>query len=43
MAKIDIGNDGRMRLDPSFFVDFAPARAHEMRLPNGDPTTEIWA
>jgi methanethiol oxidase len=43
MVKIDIGEDGSMRLDPSFYVDFGTARAHEMRLPNGDPTTEIWA
>jgi methanethiol oxidase len=43
MVKIDIGADGRMSLDPSFYVDFGTARAHEMRLPNGDPTTEIWA
>ena len=25
--------------DPDFYVDFGTARAHEMRLPNGDPTT----
>jgi selenium-binding protein 1 len=43
MAKIDISADGRMRLDPKFFVDFGKARAHETRLPNGDPTSEIWA
>lgn len=42
MVKIDIGEAGSMRLDPKFYVDFAPARGHEMRLPNGDPTTEIW-
>jgi methanethiol oxidase len=43
MVKIDIGEDGRMELDPRFYVDFGRARGHEMRLPNGDPTTEIWA
>ena len=43
MLKIDVGEDGAMRLDPGFYVDFGRARAHEMRLPNGDPTTEIWA
>ena len=48
MLKIEIDpTDGRMRLDPDFLVDFGdgpsgPARAHEMRLPSGDPTTEIF-
>jgi hypothetical protein len=36
-----------MSLDESFFVDFGersggPARAHEVRLQNGDCTTEIF-
>jgi selenium-binding protein 1 len=43
MVKIDIGEDGTMRLDPKFYVDFGRARSHEVRLPNGDPTSEIWA
>jgi methanethiol oxidase len=43
MLKIDTEPDGGMRLDPNFYVDFAPARAHEIRLPNGDCTTEIFA
>ena len=43
LLKIDVGEDGAMRLDPHFYVDFGKARAHEMRLPSGDPTTEIWA
>ena len=28
-------------LDPHFYFDFGKARSHEIRLPNGDPTTEI--
>lgn len=43
MLKLDCDPDGGMTLDPSFYVDFGPARAHEMRLPYGDPTTEIFA
>jgi selenium-binding protein 1 len=43
MVKITLGSDGRMELAPDFFVDFYPARAHEMHLPGGDCTTEIFA
>jgi methanethiol oxidase len=39
---VDCGPDGGMELDPDFFVDFHPARAHEVRLPAGDCTTEIF-
>ncbi|HEX6972308.1 MAG TPA: selenium-binding protein SBP56-related protein, partial [Limnochordia bacterium] len=47
MLKIDIDESGGMALDPDFYVDFAtlpqgPARAHEMHLPGGDSTTEIF-
>jgi selenium-binding protein 1 len=47
LMKIDVADDGEMTIDPSFFVDFhdrpdGPARAHEMRLQNGDCTTEIF-
>jgi 56kDa selenium binding protein (SBP56) len=30
-------------VDPDVFVDFSPARAHEIHLPGGDPTTEIFS
>lgn len=38
---------GGMRIDPAFIVDFGqeprgPARAHEMRYPGGDCTSDIW-
>ena len=47
LLKVDIGEDGSMTVDPSFFVDFGdrpggPARAHEVRLQGGDCTTEIF-
>jgi selenium-binding protein 1 len=42
LLKVDIGEDGGMTLDRDFFVDFHPARAHEVRLQGGDCTTEIF-
>ena len=43
MLKVDVDpENGGMELDPDFYVDFSPARAHEMHLPTGDPTTEIF-
>ncbi|HLV81577.1 MAG TPA: selenium-binding family protein [Chthonomonadaceae bacterium] len=48
LLKIDCDTDrGGMRLDESFYVDFSrepagPARAHEMRYPGGDVTSDIW-
>ena len=38
---------GGMQINPSFYVDFSkepagPARAHEMRYPGGDCTSDIW-
>ena len=39
---------GGMEVNPKFFVDFGreplgPARAHEMRFPGGDSTSDIWS
>lgn len=48
MIAIDCDTDrGGMRVNDRFFVDFGqepngPARAHEMRFPNGDSTSDIW-
>ena len=47
LLKVDCHPEGGMTVDPSFFVDFhdrpgGPARAHEVRLQNGDCTTEIF-
>jgi selenium-binding protein 1 len=42
LLKVDCDPDGGMSLDPDFFVDFHPARAHEVRLQGGDCTTEIF-
>ncbi len=42
MLKIDCDPEGGMKLDENFYVDFGTARAHEMHLPGGDCTTEIF-
>ena len=43
MLKIDCDPNGGMAIDPNFYVDFSPARGHEIHLPTGDCTTEIFA
>lgn len=48
MLQIDCDTErGGMKLNPKFFVDFGkepdgPARAHEIRFPGGDCTSDIW-
>jgi methanethiol oxidase len=47
MTKLERQDDGSYALDPNFFVDFTeldtgPARPHEIHLPGGDCTTEIF-
>ena len=47
LTKLDRQEDGSFALDPDFFVDFTkldtgPARPHEIHLPHGDCTTEIF-
>ncbi len=48
MLKADVYPDeGRMELDEEFVVDFGdapggPARAHEIRWPGGDCTSDVW-
>jgi selenium-binding protein 1 len=48
MLKADVDpRNGSMRLDEEFLVDFAdlpdgPARAHEIRWPDGDCTSDVW-
>ncbi len=48
MLQIDVDTRrGGMRLNEDFYVDFGaepngPARAHEMRFPGGDCTSDIW-
>ncbi len=48
LLQIDCDTErGGMRVNPKFFVDFGkepggPARAHEMRFPGGDCTSDIW-
>jgi selenium-binding protein 1 len=47
LMMIDCDPAGGMKLNQDFFVDFGkepdgPARAHEMRFPGGDCTSDIW-
>jgi selenium-binding protein 1 len=48
MLKADVDpRKGTMTLDPEFMVDFGdqpngPARAHEIRWPDGDCTSDVW-
>jgi methanethiol oxidase len=47
LLEIDVGEEGGLEVDPGFFVDFAdladgPARAHEVRFPGGDSTSEVF-
>ncbi|MBD2019546.1 selenium-binding family protein [Leptolyngbya sp. FACHB-36] len=48
MLQIDCNTEtGGLAINPNFFVDFGsepqgPARAHEMRYPGGDCTSDIW-
>jgi selenium-binding protein 1 len=42
LVRVNCSPDGGMEVDRDFFVDFQPARAHEVRLQGGDCTTEIF-
>ncbi|NIT51330.1 MAG: selenium-binding protein [candidate division Zixibacteria bacterium] len=40
MAKLDVNRDGGINLDPDFFVEFDGYRAHQIRLENGDCSSD---
>ncbi|HEV2472833.1 MAG TPA: selenium-binding protein SBP56-related protein, partial [Chthonomonadales bacterium] len=48
MLQVDCDTErGGMQINPDFYVDFSaepagPARAHEIRYPGGDCTSDIW-
>jgi methanethiol oxidase len=42
MLRVNCDPNGGMEVDRDFFLDVAPARAHEIRLQGGDCTTEIF-
>ena len=48
LLQIDCDTDkGGLKMNDAFLVDFGkepdgPARAHEMRFPSGDSTSDIW-
>jgi selenium-binding protein 1 len=39
-TKLDVGPNGGMHLDPSFFVDFGTERPHQIRLQGGDSSSD---
>jgi selenium-binding protein 1 len=44
MAKVDVGTDGSLTIDPEFFVDFSDdgRRAHQIRLAGGDASSDSY-
>lgn len=42
MAKIDVGQDGGMALDPRFLVEFGDLRSHQVRLQGGDASSDSY-
>ncbi|HSJ58078.1 MAG TPA: selenium-binding protein SBP56-related protein [Anaerolineae bacterium] len=42
LAKIDVGPDGGMDVDPDFFIDFGDTRSHQVRLEGGDASTDSY-
>jgi hypothetical protein len=43
MLNMDCPPRGGTTIVPDFYVDFSPARGHEIHRPQGDCTTEIFA
>ncbi len=42
MVKFDVGDDGQLRLDPDFFIDFKDERPHQLRLNGGDSSSDSY-
>jgi methanethiol oxidase len=42
MAKADVSSEGKLQLDPNFFVDFGDLRAHQVRLEGGDASSDSY-
>src|SRR5690606_11041095 len=40
MAKVDVGAQGGISVDPGFFVDFGAMRPHQVRLQGGDASSD---
>ncbi len=40
MARVNAGPEGGLAVDPGFFVDFGPRRAHQVRLEGGDASSD---
>jgi methanethiol oxidase len=42
MVKLDAGDDGSLKPDPSFFVEFSGERPHQVRLEGGDASSDSY-
>jgi selenium-binding protein 1 len=42
MVKLDIADDGGMRLDPKLFVEFGDLRPHQVKLQGGDASSDFY-
>jgi selenium-binding protein 1 len=42
MAKLEVGPEGGMRLDPEFFVEFDGMRPHQVHLEGGDSSSDSY-
>jgi selenium-binding protein 1 len=42
MVKLDVGENGGMRLDPQFVLDFGASRPHQVHLEGGDASSDSY-
>ena len=42
MVKVDVRPDGRMELDPGFFLETGGMRTHQVRLEGGDASSDSY-
>ena len=42
MAKVDVGENGGIRLDPNFLLEFDGLRPHQVHLEGGDASSDSY-
>jgi len=42
MVKLDVDQNGGMKADPAFFVEFGDLRSHQVRLEGGDASSDFY-
>ena len=42
MVKLDVAQDGGIKLDPELFVDFGKLRGHQVKLQGGDASSDFY-